>query len=101
MSVTLQKERLLKLADPLEADANNPTGVKFDLTVWAAPAAQQEAVEHHDYDAINAAKFREGTTEVPLDCNTAVCHRLGLHQWSIRRPRAYLENRTPQLVSNL
>ena len=30
----MNKKRLLKLADLLEADANNPKGIKFDMGTW-------------------------------------------------------------------
>jgi hypothetical protein len=54
----MHKERLLKLADLLEADAANPKGVKFDLAVWAAPAGK-------------AREFKNG--KPTLGCDTAAC----------------------------
>lgn len=32
----MDKRRLLKLADLLESDADNPSGVRFDLETWAS-----------------------------------------------------------------
>lgn len=46
-------KRLLKLADLLEADAANPTGVKFDLAYWARDLGNEVGI------AVN--------------CNTAAC----------------------------
>ena len=58
----MQKQRLLKLADLLEADANNPKGMKFDLRPIAIKADGRE--------------FSPG--DVPkLDCGTVGC-ALGL-----------------------
>jgi hypothetical protein len=34
----MHKDRLIKLAELLERDAKDPTGVKFDLGTWAAPS---------------------------------------------------------------
>lgn len=56
----MHKLRLLKLADLLEADAANPTGVKFDLRVVAQRV-----------DGSRASK------DMPLDCGTTAC-ALGL-----------------------
>lgn len=50
-------ERLLKLADLLEADAANPKGVKFDLQSWA--------------ERPNAQRFPRQIKR--LDCNTQAC----------------------------
>jgi len=47
----MNKERLLKLADLLEADAKNPKGVKFDLSEWG------EAVD----------------PKTPVNCGTSAC----------------------------
>ena len=47
----MNKRRLLKLADLLEADAKNDKGVKFDLGAWAELPAG----------------------EVTLDCQTTAC----------------------------
>lgn len=55
----MNKKRLLKLADLLEADAENPAGARFDLGTWA---------------------WSEGNDRFPtprsfkrLDCNTQAC----------------------------
>jgi hypothetical protein len=57
-------ERLLKLADLLEADANNPKGVKFDLTAW---------VQKKDSDGeFTTFGFAKGET-IPVSCGTAAC----------------------------
>jgi hypothetical protein len=36
----MHADRLLKLAELLERDAKNPTGLMFDLGTWAAPSEQ-------------------------------------------------------------
>jgi hypothetical protein len=55
----MNKRRLLKLADLLEADAANKKGVKFDLNDWAKPA--------------DGRRFFEGDERVPVSCNTSAC----------------------------
>ncbi len=57
----MNKRRLLKLADLLEADAKNKKGVKFDLGVWAAPA--------DNYNHL----FDTPTPEVMVSCQTSAC----------------------------
>ena len=54
----MNKRRLLKLADLLEADAKNKKGIKFDLGTWARPAN---------------ARFERKEKTVPVDCNTVAC----------------------------
>jgi hypothetical protein len=41
----MNKRRLLKLADLLEADAANECGIKFDLGLWASTEGNQKAPE--------------------------------------------------------
>jgi hypothetical protein len=41
----MQKKRLLKLADLLEADAKNKTGVQFDLKGWGAGSGDEPSVD--------------------------------------------------------
>ena len=36
----MNKKRLLKLADLLEADANNPNGLKFDMGTWGESSGE-------------------------------------------------------------
>jgi hypothetical protein len=50
-------ERLLKLADLLEQDADNPKGVKFDLGLWATHGSR--------------GKFPDKLEK--LDCKTTAC----------------------------
>lgn len=66
----LNKVRLLKLADLLEADAANPTGIKFDLSQWAMPSDLSGAGDMGTGYSID-------TVTVPVSCNTAGC-ALGL-----------------------
>lgn len=54
----MNKKRLLKLADLLEADAENPSGIKFDLNSWGA----REDIPN---DRIPEA--------IPVDCGTTAC----------------------------
>jgi hypothetical protein len=59
----MNKRRLLKLADLLEADAKNRKGIKFDLEVIASKAVGRDG----DYE-----EFEPG--EVPeINCGTAAC----------------------------
>lgn len=60
----MNKRRLLKLADLLEADAANKKGAAFDLGTWA-----KKKDEDGYYDAY---AFTPGET-VPVSCNTAAC----------------------------
>jgi len=55
----MNKKRLLKLADLLDADAKNKKGIKFDLNQWARPASSE-------------VQFTEDEG-VPVDCGTAAC----------------------------
>lgn len=52
-------ERLLKLASLLDANADNPTGVKFSLHTWG------------EIDQLDFEKTPEGN--IPLDCGTTAC----------------------------
>lgn len=54
----MNKKRLLKLADLLEADAENPTGVKFDLCSWG----EREGLPRNRIPKT-----------VPVDCGTTAC----------------------------
>lgn len=71
----MRTDRLLRLADLLEADANNPTGVKFDLGHWATSAEHAEALDAQEatFDVIQKKRFKEGIKEIPVNCNTAAC----------------------------
>jgi hypothetical protein len=53
----MNKRRLLKLADLLEADANNPKGIKFNLKLWGKLVASPE-------------DFPEA---IPVNCGTMAC----------------------------
>lgn len=64
-------DRLLKVAELLEADAANPTGIKFDLHGWAKPAELDWST--YDRDEVHYEK----DAVIPIDCNTAGC-ALGL-----------------------
>lgn len=56
----MKKQRLLKLADLLEADAKNRKGIKFDLTVIATKSDEDKT------------KYFDGEIP-PVDCGTAAC----------------------------
>ena len=60
----MRNDLLLKLADLLEADANNPTGITFDLGTWGCPT------QDVDYDT-----FAKGILDksVPVSCGTTGC----------------------------
>lgn len=69
----MNKERLLKLADLLEADAANPEGIKFDLSFWGADAQYSGA----DWDTKEALQgqgvgLKPGRA-IPVNCGTAAC----------------------------
>lgn len=58
----MNKKRLLKLADLLEADAANKKGVKFDLGIWAGPSDN------------GLGTFEDGSDRaVPVGCGTTAC----------------------------
>lgn len=59
----MNKKRLLKLADLLEADAKKKKGVKFDLGTWASP------IDKSGYQL----RFDRQQKTVPVNCNTAAC----------------------------
>jgi hypothetical protein len=61
----MNTERLLKLADLLEADANNEKGVSFDLTAWARKRVGSTG-------EFSNCSFDIGEV-VPVDCSTAAC----------------------------
>lgn len=54
----MNKKRLLKLADLLEADAENPTGIKFDLDSWGG----LEGIPRNRTPKV-----------IPVDCGTTAC----------------------------
>lgn len=60
----MNKRRLLKLADLLEADAKNKKGVKFDLREWA----QVEEVDGY----VTTYGFKRNA-KPELSCNTHAC----------------------------
>lgn len=62
---TLAKERLPRMSALLRRDAENPTGVKFDLGTWAEPADNSVCVVK--------AWSTEAGFKVPLDCGTKAC----------------------------
>lgn len=57
----MHKDRLLKLADLLEADAANPKGLKFDLGSWVAPADRWSFEQKPD------------AATIPISCGTSAC----------------------------
>lgn len=59
----MNKRRLLKLADLLEADAKNKKGVKFDLYAWAKKEVDGE---------LDRFAFKKGEV-VEVNCSTAAC----------------------------
>lgn len=71
----MNKERLLRLADLLEADAANPNGVKFDLRGWAIPSKHLSAWDNlFDFKDENPdLKFFGEDEEVKVNCGTAAC----------------------------
>lgn len=62
----MNKRRLLKLADLLDADAENKKGIKFDLSIIAKPAIPGEEVDGFSGD------FSRGQKPT-YDCGTAAC----------------------------
>lgn len=61
----MRTDRLLKLAELLEADAANPEGVKFDLTAWGySTIAGGDRFDN---------KFRRDQKVIPVSCDTAAC----------------------------
>lgn len=60
----MNTERLLKLADLLEADANNEKGVSFDLGAWIQ--------KRNPSGEFTTSGFVYGEV-VPVNCNTAAC----------------------------
>lgn len=66
----MREDRLLKLADVVEADANNPVGFKFDLATWAAPIL---VAENPNDQQVRYDSGWESDARIPLDCHTAAC----------------------------
>lgn len=64
----MNRERLLRLAGALEADATNPKGIRFDLSYWATT---HNGVDTLDYRQAYES-FQPGD-KIPLDCGTAAC----------------------------
>jgi hypothetical protein len=60
----MNKRRLLKLADLLEADAENEKGVRFDLSAWARKDDGEGYFSMYGFSAKEV---------VPVNCNTAAC----------------------------
>ncbi len=58
----MNKRRLLKLADLLEADAKNKKGVQFDLGTWASPAGDEWK-----------RQWDTKENEIRVDCGTTAC----------------------------
>jgi hypothetical protein len=56
----MNKRRLLKLVDLLEADAKNKKGIKFDLGTVGRPSNSE-------------LNFKVGELEPAVSCNTAAC----------------------------
>lgn len=65
----MREDLLLRLAGLLEADAANPTGVKFNLDHWAVDAGMPEAAVQDRGNFL----YPLGTKVIPLDCRTAAC----------------------------
>lgn len=66
-------ERLIRLAELLEADAANPTGLKFDLGFWAAPVEfSGKAFSERDKLVEGGLKLTEVSKTI-VNCNTAAC----------------------------
>jgi hypothetical protein len=66
-------ERLIRLAELLEADAANPTGLKFDLEHWGAPA-EYSGVNFEGREALleQGIALKEVSKQI-VNCNTAAC----------------------------
>lgn len=62
----MNKNRLLRLAELLEADAVQPNGIKFDLNVWAVPDGFDNLASDH-------GPYSERTKIIPVDCGTVAC----------------------------
>lgn len=62
----MRNDLLLRGADLLEADANNPNGIKFDLGVWVKPSSTgaEEPVFY---------TFPEPVEKLPVNCETTAC----------------------------
>lgn len=60
----MNKKRLLKLADLLDADAKNKKGAAFDLNAWA--------MKKDDDGVFSRWLFQPGES-VEVNCNTAAC----------------------------
>lgn len=73
----MREDRLLKLAGLLEADANNPQGIKFDLETWTAnsDSAIGRLASPYGEDPLRAEFFTKAkaAAKVPLDCGTTAC----------------------------
>lgn len=68
----MRADLLLRGAEVLEADANNPEGIKFDLGTWAADARVDLASGYLDRATKNKYKYKEDEV-VPVNCGTQAC----------------------------
>ncbi len=71
----MRTDLLLRFADLLEADANNPEGVKFDLGAWAQDSRLD--LNKMSPDEVEQLLYPTTIETVPVNCGTAAC-ALGL-----------------------
>lgn len=64
-------ERLIRLAELLEADAVNPNGIKFALDTWGHDAKIED--DGFPYDGSRMHEYAKDVQSIPVDCNTAAC----------------------------
>ena len=71
----MNKKRLLKLADLLEADANNKKGIKFDINVIAC---KSKTYDHFKPDELPELSCGTAACAVGLACISGAFKREGL-----------------------
>jgi hypothetical protein len=74
----MNKRRLLKLADLLEADAKNKKGVCFDLNVVAAKIVSKGEYRNHAVKDVPTVDCRTAACAVGLACISGAFKRQGL-----------------------
>src|SRR6266403_4799676 len=68
----MRADLLRRGAELLEADANNPEGIKFDLGTWAADARINLATGYRDPRDKQLYKYKDNEV-VPVNCGTQAC----------------------------
>lgn len=66
-------QRLIRLAELLEADAANPTGLKFDLGFWGVPAEFSGTGYGERDKLIESGLKLPAADKTVINCNTAAC----------------------------